>query len=303
MRILHVDTGAEMRGGQHQVMLLLKSLREAGHESVLLARQAGPLWNAAAESGFAVEAAEVKELWRRSRDTTLVHAHDARAHTIAAMASRCKFVVSRRVAFPVGRSVASQWKYQRAARYLAVSQFVANELIGAGVRKEKIDVVYDGVEIPREIPDWHRDNRAIALDSADPQKGKPLIEQAARIAGIPVKFTSNLAEDLRQASMFVYVSQMEGLGSAALVAMSTGVPVVASAVPGLNEVITDGVHGLLVPNEAGEIAAAMRKLLDVPELAQRLRAKGLERVADSFTRKHLLENTLASYEKALAVRH
>jgi len=289
-----------MRGGQYQVMLLLKCLRNAGHESELLARTGGPLWSAAESAGFAVHAAEVKELWRLSKYATLVHAHDARAHTISAMASRRKFVVSRRVAFPVKRSVASIWKYQRAARYLAVSQFVAEQLLAAGVRQEKIDVVHDGVETPNHLADWQSGGPAIAVDSTDPAKGRSLIEEAARLAGIPVLFTTNLREDLGRASMFVYISQIEGLGSAALLAMSMGIPVVASAVPGLSEAVTDGVSGLIVPNEVSEIAAAMRRILDQPVLAQTLRSNGRSQIADHFTEDHLLRNTLASYEKALA---
>ena len=41
MRILHVDTGRSLRGGQRQLLMLLKGLKERGHEQTLLAR--GPL--------------------------------------------------------------------------------------------------------------------------------------------------------------------------------------------------------------------------------------------------------------------
>ena len=84
---MHIDTGREMRGGQHQVLLLLKALREAGHRSTLLAREKGPLWVAAEAQGFPVYAAGITEVWRQSSDADVVHAHDARAHTIAALAS------------------------------------------------------------------------------------------------------------------------------------------------------------------------------------------------------------------------
>lgn len=299
MRILHVDTGPEMRGGQYQVLLLLKCLRERGHESILLAREKSALWNAASISGFAVEPAEVKELWRRSKDVMLVHAHDARAHTIAAMASRRKFVVSRRVAFPIGRSVASHWKYQRAARYLAVSEFVATELMAAGVRQEKIDVVYDGVELPAHAVDWSRTRPAVALDSTDPLKERSTIEEASRLAGIPVAFSTDLVNDLLRASMFVYLSATEGLGSAALVAMSMGVPVIASAVAGLTEAIAPEVSGLLVANDPPKVAEAMRRIIDEPGLGERLGAAGRERVSDLFTAGHLVERTVESYERAL----
>lgn len=300
MRVLHIDAGHEMRGGQYQVLLLLKGLRRAGHDQILLARQEAPLWSAAAAAGFAVQAAGVKELWHRSKEATIVHAHDARAHTIAAIASRRTFVVSRRVAFPVRRTPASVWKYQRAARFLAVSRFVADELRAGGVCNEKIDVVYDGVESIGTAAGWSAQNPAVALASDDPQKGRELVEQAAVQAGVPVLFSNDLARDLQCASMFVYITRLEGLGSAALLAMSRGVPVLASRVGGLAEVFADGVSGIFVQNESHDIARAMRRVIEDPILARSLAEHGIARIAECFTTEHVTRGTLACYERALA---
>lgn len=299
MRILHIDTGPEMRGGQYQVLLLLNGLRSAGHDATLMARENGSLWNAAQAAGFPVHAAEGKELWRRSKEATIVHAHDARAHTMAAIASRRTFVVSRRVAFPVRRSVASLWKYQRAARFLAVSHFVANELRAAGLRKEKIDVVYDGVEVMPGAPQWSADNPPVALASHDANKGRDLIERAAAEAGIRVLFSEDLRKDLLHASVFVYITRSEGLGSAALLAMGMGVPVIASCVGGLTEVFADGVSGIFVRNDPQEIARAMRRVLSDSALARTLIEHGKARIAECFTKEHLVRGTLISYERAL----
>lgn len=301
MRILHIDTGKEMGGGQYQVLLLLNGLRAAGHESILMAHEKGPLWAAAAIAGFPVLAAETKELWRRSKDSALVHAHDARAHTIAAIASRRRFVVSRRVAFPVRRSVASLWKYQRPARFLAVSHFVAKELQAAGIRKEKIDVVYDGVDTaPPAAAEWNPANPVVALASSDPQKGRDLVELAAAQSGMHVLFSKDLVKDLQHASLFVYITRSEGLGSAALLAMSMSVPVVASCVGGLAEVFADGVSGIFVRNDATEIARAIERVLNDRVLAQSLIQHGKARIAECFTKEHVVRGTLSSYERALA---
>ncbi|MGC8794925.1 MAG: hypothetical protein ACP5U2_16210, partial [Bryobacteraceae bacterium] len=43
MRIVHVDTGRQMRGGQWQVLFLHEGLLRAGHESLLLAPAGSPL--------------------------------------------------------------------------------------------------------------------------------------------------------------------------------------------------------------------------------------------------------------------
>ncbi|MBV9183523.1 MAG: glycosyltransferase family 4 protein [Acidobacteria bacterium] len=287
-----------MRGGQRQVMLLMQALREAGHECWLGARENTPLGNAASAAGFLVYGATACEVWRRSKHVTLVHAHDARAHTIAAIASRCQFVVSRRVAFAVRQSLASHWKYRRPARFLAVSHFVAAQLHSAGISREKIDVVYDGVESHACFGEWNSEYPAVALASADPRKGRDLVEEAAGLAGIRTVFSNDLLNDLRRASMFVYITRSEGLGSAALVAMSLGIPVVASRVGGLPEVLGDP-SGILVTNDPPEIASAMRRIVQEPDLAHSLIEHGKRRIAECFTKEHLLRRTLASYGRVL----
>ena len=298
---MHIDTGREMRGGQHQVLLLLKGLREAGHQSTLLAREKSPLWSAVAAQGFSVYAAGVKQVWQHSSNADLVHAHEARAHTTAAIASRRRFVVSRRVAFPLHRNIASAWKYQRVARWLAVSQYVAGELEAAGIRKEKIDVVYDGVETQQGSAEWRAEYPPVALASRDPQKGRDLVEQAAEIAGLHVLFSENLGRDLRRASMFVYITRSEGLGSAALLAMNMGVPLIASCVGGLKEVFAHEISGISVQNDAREIARAMQRIIEEPVFARRLIEAARARINECFTLERLVRETLLSYARALAV--
>lgn len=294
-----------MRGGQYQVLLLLQALRDAGEESVLLARRGGPLWTSAAAQGFDVYPSEVKEVWRHSKQAEIVHAHDARAHTIAAIAARPKLVVSRRVAFPVKRSLASAWKYQRASRFLAVSRFVAGELEAAGIRREKIDVVYDAVDTNKLVTGyaeaWNSSYPAVALASTDPLKGRDLVQSSAALAGVPVIFSRDLNHDLQKASMFVYITRTEGLGSAALLAMHMGVPVIASAVGGMTEIFTDGVSGLFVENRQDCIAAAMRRVREELGLAQRLIAAAQKRIRECFTRDRLLQGTMTSYRRALGL--
>lgn len=300
MRIVHIDTGEEMRGGQHQVFLLLEALRDADIPQVLLARNHSPLFEAVLNAGFAVEPANFKSMWTESRrPDTLVHAHDARGHSQAAVASGAPFVVSRRVAFPIGRSLASRSKYRRAKRYLAVSNHVAAELTLAGVPPGKIDVVYDAVaEIPPLGP-WQSGAPLVALATADSQKGRDLVERAVHLARTPVVFSENLRADLPKASAIVYISRSEGLGSAVLLAMSLGIPVIASAVGGLPEIVIHQETGLLTSNHEEAIALSIRQLFSERELTESMRRNAHARVHSEFSRTRLLERTLASYRRAL----
>jgi len=299
LRILHIDTGDEMRGGQHQVLLLLKALRKAGCEQSLLVRHAGPLGDLAKSAGFPVRIGGLRSTFRLSRSVDIVHAHDARAHLWSATASAARFVVSRRVAFPIKRTPASRWKYARAARYLAVSQCVARELESACVPGAKIDIVYDSVETQPTMPTWDPTAPAVALASTDPMKGRDLVERAAHVSGVPVVFSNDLALDLQRASMFVYITRSEGLGSAALLAMSLGVPVVASAVGGLPETVQHQQTGLLTGNEERTIARAMRRILEEPDLAGQLRLAAFAAVKERFSPERMAQDTLASYRRAI----
>src|SRR5262249_30326496 len=148
----------------------------------------------------------------------------------------------------------------------------------AAIDPARISVVYDGVPIPTDLPKSAGRTGVVALDSDDPGKCRPIVERAAAIAGAEVRFSKNLPRDLSHAAAFVYITELDGLGSAALLAMAAGAPVLASRVGGLPEVIEDGVNGLLCSNEPNEIAPAIRRLLDDPILRARLAACGRARV-------------------------
>jgi len=301
VHVLHIDLGREMRGGQFQILMLMRGLREAGYTQELLVRSAAPLSHLARDSGFAVASARPQAVLASSGVADVVHAHDAHSHSLAALFSRSTFVVSRRVAFPVGRGFPSRWKYGRARRYLAVSKFVAGQLERAGVDRAKIDVVYDGVTtLPSRIDSARPRTNVVALESKDPLKCRDLITKAAGIAGLPVVFSSDLTRDLQSATVFLYVTKSEGFGSAALLAMSLGVPVVASRVGGLPEIVQHEASGLLVSNDPEEIAAAVLRLRSDTNLALALARNGRARVEREFSDSRMVESTMESYRRALS---
>lgn len=299
MRVLQLDTGRQMRGGQFQALLLLRGLESEGLAAPLLAPRGSPLAAEAARQGGRVEPLTPGRLLANLRRVDLVHAHDARSHTLAALLPGPPLVVSRRVAFPVGTGWASRWKYARAAHYIAVSRYVAERLAEAGVPAAKVSVVYDGVQAPRAAAARSAGGAVVALDTADPMKGGALAREAAALAGVDVRFSNDLSRDLPEAAAFLYLTHAEGFGSAALLAMAHGVPVIASRVGGLAEVIEDGRTGLLVANSAAEAAAALRRLLEDRDLAGRLGCAGRERAASLFTAENMVRQTIAVYRKVL----
>jgi Glycosyl transferases group 1/Glycosyltransferase Family 4 len=294
---LHIDTGRDMRGGQWQALYLLQGLAEQGQQARLLAPRGSALLDAALARQLDAKPLGRAALFGAAKGVDLIHAHDARAHSLALLAGR-PAIVSRRVAFPVRRSLASRWKYRRATHFIAVSQFVKQTLIDAGVEAERISVVYDGVPIP-PAPATGERARVLAIDSGDPAKGKQIIEKAAALAGIAVTFSKNLSRDLADAALFIYITELEGLGSAALLAMANGVPVIASRVGGLPEIVEDGVSGVLTSNEPEAIAREIQRLLADRSLAMQMAARARCRVEKVFSTERMVRETVRVYERIL----
>jgi hypothetical protein len=292
MRILHMDSGKDMRGGQWQVLRLIEGLAAAGVESTLLARAGSPLFESARKQGCRVEPFGLIRAARLSRQNDLVHAHDARSHSAAALVGANPLVVSRRVAFSIGnKNFLSRWKYDRATHYMAVSEIVKSVLITGGVPARKISVVYDGVPI---LPQ-STGSKVLALE-----KENTLATEAAALAGIPLQIAANLESDLLHAGVFVYISHSEGLGSGVLMAMSAGVAVIASRVGGLPELVEHRRNGLLVENTPPSIAAALRLLAGNPEFARQLGDAARRTVRERFTVEHMVSHTMENYRKVLA---
>ncbi len=103
------------------------------------------------------------------------------------------------------------------------------------------------------------------------------------------------------AAMHVYVqpSASEGGANAVLEAAARGVPIVATAVGGMREVLVDGESALLVPHgERDQMGAAIARVLTDHQLAERLSAGGLA-LAARMSRQRERDQWLALYERLL----
>jgi len=92
----------------------------------------------------------------------------------------------------------------------------------------------------------------------------------------------------------------EGLGVAALKAAAAGVPVVGFQAGGLTEAVESGATGLLVPAEDTDaLAAALRQLIENPELARKLGAAGRLRMQNEFSIDTMADKHVALYESVV----
>ena len=116
----------------------------------------------------------------------------------------------------------------------------------------------------------------------------------------------DLANEYRTANVFTLPAivdskgDTEGLGVVLIEAMELGLPVVASNVGGIPDVVVDGVSGILVPEKSPEaLASAFKKLSSDAGLVRDLLAGAQKRIEECFTWDGIIERQVQTYEKCL----
>ncbi|MEM1964379.1 MAG: glycosyltransferase [Candidatus Caldarchaeum sp.] len=125
------------------------------------------------------------------------------------------------------------------------------------------------------------------------------IEDRVRFWGI----RSDVAAILNASDIFVLPSRWEGLPLSLMEAMAAGLPVVATAVGGVPEIVEHGVSGFLVPNEdEAALVEALQRLIDTPELRRAMGARARARAQERFDARAMTRAYEALYESILARR-
>lgn len=118
-----------------------------------------------------------------------------------------------------------------------------------------------------------------------------------------VRFTGrqqDVVPFLAAADVFVLPSLHEGLPTSAMEAMAVGLPVVASRVGGIPELVVDAETGLLVdPDDPRSLAAALAGLLSGHSLASRFGSAGRKRIVEHFSLERMVRDQEECYREVL----
>jgi starch synthase (maltosyl-transferring) len=107
---------------------------------------------------------------------------------------------------------------------------------------------------------------------------------------------TNIPDWLALADFTVLPSFYEGLPLAAIESLAAARAVVATAVDGTTEVVIDGMNGLTIPpGDPVALAAAISRMLEMPELARTMGRSGRRFVLERFSRERQVEQTEALY--------
>ena len=122
------------------------------------------------------------------------------------------------------------------------------------------------------------------------------LSEAVRYVGV----VDEVAPLLKAADVLLLPSETESFGLVALEAMASGVPVVASDVGGLPEVVEHGVTGFLAPvGDVEAMADACMKILEDCADAKRFAAAARNRAAQRFDYRFIIPQYEAIYERLL----
>ena len=182
-----------MRGGEFQTAALARALTKRGWD-VMLAARAGSALSRAASGSIACEefgfegvpvttpfaVARLASRWRAD----VLHAQTSSAHTHLWLARGLlrgapPLVVSRRVAFPVGKDLFSLLKYRTGvAHYIPISRAAAGSLLARGVSASRMTIIPSGVDV-----------EAFRTAKASPGlRGRWGIEKGGRVIGVVAAF-------------------------------------------------------------------------------------------------------------------
>ncbi|MGB7537162.1 MAG: glycosyltransferase family 4 protein [Anaerolineales bacterium] len=168
-------------------------------------------------------------------------------------------------------------------------------------------VAWKGIDVLVELIEERKEWRLLVI--GDGPERRNLESRAARLGvaervifagGLP---RGQVFTHMKAADVFILNSRYEGLPHIILEAFAAGLPVVAASAGGTNEVVEDGVNGLLVPTQRKDLlSAAVDLLVSEPDLQAALIEGGRRTLRDRFHWETMVAGTEAVLVRVAAAR-
>ena len=178
--------------------------------------------------------------------------------------------------------------------------------------KEKLDIDFDYLPSPLDVQEFNKienvkkiENQVAYIGRDSHEKGIDILKKAeSQINGNVVYCVDRSWEDamriIKSSSAVVVPSRMESLPTTIKEAFYLNVPVVATNVGGIPELVIDNETGLLVPSENPEkLADAVNELLSDTEKAKKLARNGNDFVKKNMTWDVILPKYVQFYENLI----
>jgi glycosyltransferase involved in cell wall biosynthesis len=135
--------------------------------------------------------------------------------------------------------------------------------------------------------------------------GLPSVQETTVALGLQghIHFTGEVHDvpaRLAKSSLFVLASKWEGLPRSIIEAMRAGLPIVASDVGGVHELVEDSVTGYLVPSgDVTLLRQRLQELVESPALRKEMGLAGRRRFEEQFQFETMFQKTLGVYEEVI----
>jgi glycosyltransferase involved in cell wall biosynthesis len=275
---------------------------------------------------------------RAARSANILHIHDDSSIGAGALLSHrgIPYVVTRRTVTPPKVNLMTRWTYGRASRIVGISErvtAVVNAYMNGGDAGTILDCadLNGGANDDQEIRDRQNNFVVGCVGTIDFEtKGQDLLVEAARTLlgtcpqvdivfvgtgpdadrlrnladGLPnvslVDWQDDIHSQYRQMDALVQPSRVEALGSTILEAMSMSLPVIATDVGGIPEIVRNEVNGVLIKkNSTGELVTAITRLANDDSLVRRL-ASSARRSASNLSARRMAEEYYSTYLNVMA---
>jgi len=166
LKVLHLSSEKHLRGGERQIILLVKELNKRGVTSWISCRTGSSFSKYCRENNWLFtelpfrNSFDIKSIWRlnefcQKQQIDIVHVHSGKSHSIAVLSAvignKAQLVLSRRVCYPIKENWFTKWKYNHSSikKIISISKAVQTQVLKILKARYRSTIIYSGIDTTR----------------------------------------------------------------------------------------------------------------------------------------------------------